>query len=559
MTTCLVGVLLALVVIGAVLAAWRKGGAEPADAAPMPVWRRRVLMAYLLLAGSLLTYAIAALISIEFPATALMPSEQTLKAVPEQPLAKAGQPTAAKGGAPAAASSGSGGQHPGQASGAKAAAPGATAGQGTSASDGGNSAAAAGENETTPRGGEYHADSGPRLIEIFPQTTLGTVPSVSLAVYGQNFTKESRLRFNMNERETRFVQVDLLKATLRAADLANKGEVLVDVINPGDRISNAIAVPIQRPVVPLALFGWKICIAREMQLILLAIFAGALGSYIHAIKSFADFVGNRTLTASWFWWYIARPFLGMAMALVFYAVVRGGFIAGSPADSNVVNPFGVIAVGALVGMFADRAAQKLSEIFDTLFRTDVPRGDKLNAPIIDSLDPNKVTVGTKPLPVLKIVGDRLGKVTIVRLNAEERKPDKVSEKELSVQLLEKDLARPGEIAVTAVNPDGGLSPAATFHVVAAQELAITSPQADSLPDGTVGSDYSQVFAAAGGTSSHHWSAAGLPPELGMNDSGTLAGKPSTPNTFTVAVTVTDGAGKESSRRFGLKVKAAPAP
>ena len=31
--------------------------------------------------------------------------------------------------------------------------------------------------------------------------------------------------------------------------------------------------------------------------------------------------GNRTLTASWFWWYVTRPFLGMALALIFYAVV----------------------------------------------------------------------------------------------------------------------------------------------------------------------------------------------------------------------------------------------
>jgi hypothetical protein len=39
----------------------------------------------------------------------------------------------------------------------------------------------------------------------------------------------------------------------------------------------------------------------------------------------------------------------------------------------VVNPFGVIAIGALVGMFADKAAQKLAEVFDTLFKADDTR------------------------------------------------------------------------------------------------------------------------------------------------------------------------------------------
>jgi hypothetical protein len=46
------------------------------------------------------------------------------------------------------------------------------------------------------------------------------------------------------------------------------------------------------------------------------------------------------------WWYITRPYLGMSLALVFYAVLRGGFVVGSPADAKVVNPFGVLAIGA---------------------------------------------------------------------------------------------------------------------------------------------------------------------------------------------------------------------
>jgi hypothetical protein len=131
--------------------------------------------------------------------------------------------------------------------------------------------------------------------------------------------------------------------------------------------------------------GWQLCVTRELQVVLLVLLAGALGSYLHAIRSLADFIGNRTAMASWFLWYIARPFVGMAMALIFYAVLRGGLLAGTPADAKVVNPFGVIAISALVGMFADKAAQKLAEVFDTQFKAANTRKDKLISPVVDKL------------------------------------------------------------------------------------------------------------------------------------------------------------------------------
>ena len=42
-----------------------------------------------------------------------------------------------------------------------------------------------------------------------------------------------------------------------------------------------------------------------------------------------------------------------------------------------MNPFGVVALAALVGMFADTATQKLGEIFDTLFKTQAQNKDPL--------------------------------------------------------------------------------------------------------------------------------------------------------------------------------------
>ena len=52
--------------------------------------------------------------------------------------------------------------------------------------------------------------------------------------------------------------------------------------------------------------------------------AGALGSLVHCLTSFADFVGNRNLRQSWVWFLILRTPIGFALALLFYPVLRGG-------------------------------------------------------------------------------------------------------------------------------------------------------------------------------------------------------------------------------------------
>jgi hypothetical protein len=203
---------------------------------------------------------------------------------------------------------------------------------------------------------------------------------------------------------------------------------------------------------PVDLFVWHPKLTRELQLLLLAMLAGALGSFVHALKSFSDFVGNRTLTASWFWWYMTRPFLGAALAVIFYAVLRGGFMA-APADAKAVNQFGVIAVGALVGMFADQATDKLAEIFDTLFKGPDNRSGKLAAPVIDRLDPAQITQGAAP-GSLKIIGDRLGTVTQVKLDNIPRAPSNVSEKEVTATLTVADAATKRKIKVSVVGNNG---------------------------------------------------------------------------------------------------------
>jgi hypothetical protein len=152
---------------------------------------------------------------------------------------------------------------------------------------------------------------------------------------------------------------------------------------------------------PFWLFGQKFQPTLEVRLLLLVLLAGAIGSYIHASSSFVDYLGNRTLISSWVWWYLLRPFIGMMLALLFYFVFRGGFITagvnqGGEAAASFINPFGIAAMAGLVGMFSKVAADKLNEVFLTLFapkagQGDAKRGDKLIASIapgVNAIAPN---------------------------------------------------------------------------------------------------------------------------------------------------------------------------
>ena len=131
---------------------------------------------------------------------------------------------------------------------------------------------------------------------------------------------------------------------------------------------------------PSDFFWGSITLSLDIRLILIAAVAGALGAYVHLATSFADFAGNRQLTASWGWWYLFRPFIGMALAEIVYLAIRGGlFNTGAATGANIISPYGVAAMTALTGLFSKQATDKLREVFETLFRTqhEVDRKDAL--------------------------------------------------------------------------------------------------------------------------------------------------------------------------------------
>ena len=228
-------------------------------------------------------------------------------------------------------------------------------------------------------------------------------------------------------------------------------------------------------------FGYPLTATPDARLFITVVAAGALGSLVHCLTSFADYVGNRTLKRSWVWYLILRTPIGIALALLFYLVLRGGLIAPTlsttPTDTTpkshawtLLNPYGLAAIAAMAGMFSKQATDKLSELFDTLFKTDNPveRRDPLNQPpVISGADPASLTVGGAI--ELAILGQNFSKDCGALINGETRDVKWQSDTRLTITLLPKDVATAGDLLVVVRNPSsaGGDSNQFTVPVRAA--------------------------------------------------------------------------------------------
>ncbi len=208
----------------------------------------------------------------------------------------------------------------------------------------------------------------------------------------------------------------------------------------------------------VSLFGWSFFLADEKRLLSIVIVTGALGSFVHTATSFGTYVGNRRIYSSWMWWYLLRPFLGMALALVFYFVVYGGLLsAGASADT--VNPAGIAAIAGLVGMFTKQGTDKLNETFSMLFKTekgDAERHDKLDnpQPTLVEVSPLSVEVGASA-QAITVKGTHFVAASRVRVGDQDRSTRYVSESALEATLDAGDLACTGELVLTVVNPAPG--------------------------------------------------------------------------------------------------------
>jgi len=211
----------------------------------------------------------------------------------------------------------------------------------------------------------------------------------------------------------------------------------------------------------VCLFGYHFTTTADIRLILLVAVVGALGSYVHAATSFADFEGNRRLFQSWSWWYVLRVFVGASLALIIYFVWRAGmFSVGAEPTITDTTTFSFAAVSGLAGMFSKQAIDKLADVFDNIFKTkgEEERRGTLSGdhprPEITKLDPAPVNQKTKNV-ILTVYGKGFVKDSTVRLNGDDRVTKYVSTTKLTVKVPDELIASSGDVRVTVFTPPPG--------------------------------------------------------------------------------------------------------
>lgn len=128
----------------------------------------------------------------------------------------------------------------------------------------------------------------------------------------------------------------------------------------------------------VSIFGHEFPVPPEERFLYLVVIAAAIGSSIAVATSFTTYLGNQRLYTRWVWWYVLRLPIGIALSVLFYLAVRGGFFSSTSTETDV-NPYGMAALGGLVGMFSKQASDKLQDVFEQLFNStrNNSRGDKL--------------------------------------------------------------------------------------------------------------------------------------------------------------------------------------
>ena len=200
----------------------------------------------------------------------------------------------------------------------------------------------------------------------------------------------------------------------------------------------------------------------EVRLFCLVIIAGFLGSFIHVAVSVADYVGNRRLVSSWIYWYLLRLPVGSSLAVIVYLLIRGGILTGNTSGTDL-QPFGIVGISALAGLFSKQAMDKLREVFETLFqpkeetRKAYERSDKMTGgpPVLEAVSPAALAQGAENATVV-LRGRNFVPGSRVKIGGRIRQADFRSDTELAVSLDSDDLSEAGELAVQVLSPqDGG--------------------------------------------------------------------------------------------------------
>ena len=154
---------------------------------------------------------------------------------------------------------------------------------------------------------------------------------------------------------------------------------------------------------PAGVSAEKLLLSKDIKaLTILAALCGALGAVLHGLGSLVAFAGNGSFVGSWTLWYLAQPFRGAMLASGSFWLTQGNLL--SVTQNSPSSPMAMMGLTFLVGLFSDRAIEKLRELFLVLFRTsDAPRKNRLDSrqPVVAS-----ARIDSAAPQLLKVQGEK---------------------------------------------------------------------------------------------------------------------------------------------------------
>lgn len=113
-------------------------------------------------------------------------------------------------------------------------------------------------------------------------------------------------------------------------------------------------------------------VPRQQNALFLAVLAaGVIGGSVYSLRVHTRHVGTGAYHPRWWQWNASRPFLSGALAILFFFLIRAGFVEDGKLSG--LKPEGFIAIAGLVGLFTDEAWAKIRHVSEAVFAPANPR------------------------------------------------------------------------------------------------------------------------------------------------------------------------------------------
>lgn len=224
----------------------------------------------------------------------------------------------------------------------------------------------------------------PSLATTHPPPINRAAKGSTITLVGCGFDqKKTQVNFDGIAHQSLVLDQNHIRIGILDADVAKVGTTTITLLNAND--NKPFGTASLKVIEPTMQWSWLSLgptpLTRETQLLLLILFVGAFGASISALKSLADFLGNRDYLESWLLYYLIQPFEGAGVAFLLYVAVRAGFFGPSSLELTTLNQFGFCTFAGLGGAFSDKTFIKLGELFTVLFKPRDDRSDKLSLKI----------------------------------------------------------------------------------------------------------------------------------------------------------------------------------